>query len=587
MINTKNLCYGCMNEKVGDGKCPICGYQPDEKSDPSYLLPGFILDGRYIIGKIIEINGEGVTYLGFDTVGETTVNVREYFPAGLCRRTDNGVVSVVPGKDEEYNSGIISFIDLSKALFRLNDLPALFNVLDIRETNNTAYRITQALPCISLREFLLRNGGMLNWDQARPLFVPLISTISALHAEGIIHMGISPDTIMVGKDAKLRLSGFCIPAARTAKSPMTAQIFPGFAAIEQYGVVGRPGPWTDIYGYAATLYRTIVGNPPPEAIDRMNDDSMTIPARIARELPKSVLETIADALQILPEDRTGDITLMRKGLAVSAASRTQESGSVSSNREIGAGSKGADTKKKFGKYGIIALCLTLAVILVVIATVIIEINKNNSTSNGSTLGTMSISSNLPAQKSEYDNTKYYTVPNFVGLNYGSVAANVEYNGILKYSIKNKEYSDTVSYGCIISQSIAEGCEVQKETAIEFVVSLGKYTEKIPNVIGMDIKDAKIALYEDGFYNIEIGEIFDESKPLNTVIEVQPSSGSINRDEMITLYVNAYEAEEDEPDTSSTTSKNNSSKTSSTSSGNSSSQQTSLSTSHTGDESSND
>ncbi len=67
-----------MNEKLTEGKCPICGYSPDEPVNPAFLAPGTVLDGRYIIGKVLDNNGEGVTYLGYDAVTGTVVNVREF-----------------------------------------------------------------------------------------------------------------------------------------------------------------------------------------------------------------------------------------------------------------------------------------------------------------------------------------------------------------------------------------------------------------------------------------------------------------------------------------------------------------------------
>ena len=112
------------------------------------------------------------------------------------------------------------------------------------------------------------------------------------------------DCYVVEKDGKLRLTGFCISEERTARSNITAQLFPGFAAVEQYGVIGKQGSWTDVYGFAATLYRTLVGNPPQEASERVNEDNLTIPAKIMHELPQATLEMLANALQILPEDRT-------------------------------------------------------------------------------------------------------------------------------------------------------------------------------------------------------------------------------------------------------------------------------------------
>ena len=46
-------------------------------------------------------------------------------------------------------------------------------------------------------------------------------------------------------------------------------VAPGYAPIEQYYARGQEqGPWTDIYGLGATLYRAIAGVPPIDAIER-------------------------------------------------------------------------------------------------------------------------------------------------------------------------------------------------------------------------------------------------------------------------------------------------------------------------------
>ena len=175
MTTPNNFCYGCMNEKVIEGKCPICGYNPEEPTNPLFLKPGFMLDSRYLIGKATDSNGEGVTYIGYDTVTATTVNIREFLPLGLCERdVDEATVLMLSGSEYSFNDALSKFIELSRELFKLNELPALFDVLDVRETNNTAYRITRAVPGITLREFLMRNGGLLQWDQARSLFAPLV-----------------------------------------------------------------------------------------------------------------------------------------------------------------------------------------------------------------------------------------------------------------------------------------------------------------------------------------------------------------------------------------------------------------------------
>ena len=580
MLNPNNLCPGCMNEKVVDGKCPICGYNPDEPVNPSYIKPGTLLDGRYVIGKVIDQNGEGVTYLGYDTVTATIVNVREFFPAGLCERDMDGTTVIMSaGSEYSYNDAQTKFIELSRELFKLNELPALFDVLDVRESNNTAYRVTRAVPGISLREFLMRNGGVLKWDQARSLFAPLVSSIAALHNAGIIHRGISPDTLIVGKDGKLRLNGFCIPDCRTAKSALTSQLFPGFAAVEQYGETGTQGPWTDIYAFSATIYRTLVGNPPPEATKRLENDNMTIPAKIARETPKAVLETLACALQVLPDDRTQNIENMRRGLSVSSAQVPVSGPQVN----VGAAPSGQGNapqnqpkkpkkKKSTGKlYGLVAGIVTAFLLVIVIFFILwilgfFEGEDPSTTSSGSN-GLQSAISDIPsdeiASKNESAVINKMELVSFVGRQYTDASTDQNYKDIVKFKIISKEYSDDYLAGQIISQNPKQGEIIENGTTVEVVVSLGPQTLTMPDVRGNDFDQAVFALLKAGFsyYNIEQEPLKkeDPNSPPGVIIQTDPEPGMrIGYDTKITLIMNSFMGNQVDPPTGNTNSDNSSS-----------------------------
>ena len=564
MINPNNLCPGCMNEKVVDGKCPICGYNPEEPHNPAFLAPATLLDGRYVIGKIIDQNGEGVTYLGFDTVTAATVNVREFFPAGLCERdVDGQSVLMLSGNEFSYNDALTKFIELSRELFRLNELPALFDVLDVRESNNTAYRITRAIPGISLREFLMRNGGVLKWDQARSLFAPLISSISALHGAGIVHRGISPDTLIVGKDGKLRLNGFLIPDCRTAKSALTSQLFPGFAAVEQYGVAGTQGPRTDIYAFAATIYRTLVGNPPPEATERLQDDNMTIPAKIARETPKAVLETLANALQVLPDDRTQNIEAMRRGLSVSSAQVSAQGPQVNvvSTPATDTPSKREDApskpkkKKGAGKmYGLVAGIVTAFLLAIVIFFILWILGfiggDDQSDATSSDNGLNSVISNFGSAGDNSEDTKtsnpdvnQMELVNFIGRQYTDASTDQNYKDNVKFKITSKVYSEEYAAGQIINQNPKAGEIVENGTTVEVVVSLGPQIITMPKISNMTYEAAVLELLKAGFsyYNIaEPMRMEDENASPGVVIKSDPEEGMrVSLDTQVTLIINTY------------------------------------------------
>lgn len=116
---------------------------------------------------------------------------------------------------------------------------------------------------LSLEERLGQLGGRMSWDEARPLFMPLMSTLIAMHSAGICHYGLSPSNLVLAADGRLHMRGFSIQEARSASTDLKPRMIPGYSAPEQYGAGGEMGAWTDVYGLAAVIFRALTGNPPP------------------------------------------------------------------------------------------------------------------------------------------------------------------------------------------------------------------------------------------------------------------------------------------------------------------------------------
>ena len=88
MVNTDRLCMGCMNDNGGEKVCPICGFDSAEDNAAEFLSVGTWLNAnRYLVGRVIEESGDGVTYIGWDNDLNAVVNIKEYFPAGIAVRS--------------------------------------------------------------------------------------------------------------------------------------------------------------------------------------------------------------------------------------------------------------------------------------------------------------------------------------------------------------------------------------------------------------------------------------------------------------------------------------------------------------------
>ena len=593
MLNTDKLCPGCMNDNGGEKICSFCGYDAASRNDADKLSTRFWLAERYMVGKVLSESSEGVTYLGWDNIENVPVNIREYFPSGVAHRNEDLSVTMDVNHKFAFNEGLMAFMELNKKLMPL-ELPSLVEVLDVFEENGTAYAISASVAGITLASFLERNGGSLKWEQIRPLLLPLIDTVKGLHDERIIHGGISPETIIVGRDGKLRLTGISILSTRCAGGEIPAQVYSGYAAAEQYGVENLTiGAYTDVYGLSATLFRAIIGVVPPDAENRLINDSMEIPAHFADELPRQVLVAMANGLQVRPETRTTTVESFKNELVygetqenarkAAAAKRAQEAAAAKRAQEAAAARraqeqaqissrstpkpapapKAAPAPKKAekavnkntapkapkekgssGAKAAIISALCTALIIIIPLSIFAWINWDNMFGNGN--GTKTNNTAYTSSKNEDDDksdelTKLYRVPDFTGMYYADVIAEEDYDRF-EFVIVDKQFSDKVARGKICSQSVKENADVAKDTKIELVISLGPSEIELESVTGKTEKEAIETLLKQGFLyeNIVVEHQYNENKAAEKIIAQEPKAGGkVSADSRITIYVNDF------------------------------------------------
>lgn len=545
-MNTDRICPNCLHDNGGEKICKLCGYNSEtENNGNNALLARSVLKQRYIIGKKLFEDTEGITYLGLDASDGAAVNIKEYYPANLSKRFADRSVSIIKGKEFAFNECLIDFIELNKKLVGCQ-LPSIVPVKDVFEENNTAYSITNAFAGISLKSFLDKNGGSLKWEQARPLFLPLIDSVKGLHEMGILHCAISPESIFVGRDGKLRLTNITILKCRVPGGNMSQTLFSGYAAPEQYGVAGmKIGEYTDVYSLSATLFRVLIGDVPASADERLKNDTVSIPAKAAEELPRLVLVSLANGLKLNPEKRTVSIDKFKDELVYGeTASEEPSAKQEEHHREKSAPSEKEepDEKKSAVKYGLIAAGSTLLAALVVIGVVfaIKKVSKNKDNLNESqpslvTDFTPSVSSGTVSD------TLTYAAPNFIGETF--VEASEKENTHVKIEIKNKVYSDEYAKGKICEQSVKPGTKVTEDTVVYLTISLGSKEIAVANVIGSTKENAVIDLLRQGFLyeNIEILEKYDEDEKPGAVIDQSVKSGTkVSPETEISITVNTYE-----------------------------------------------
>ncbi len=184
----------------------------------------------------------------------------------------------------------------------------IVKALDFFEINNTAYIVMEYLEGVTLKQYLVENKRI-DAEDLVELLVPLIESLDEIHSQGLIHRDISPDNIMVLPDGRIKLMDFGAARDYTefGEKSLSIVLKPGYAPPEQYQTHGVQGPWTDIYALCATMYKCITGENPPDAIERVMDDSLKKISEFGIAIPPQEEEAIIKGMSVSAKDRYQDI----------------------------------------------------------------------------------------------------------------------------------------------------------------------------------------------------------------------------------------------------------------------------------------
>ena len=315
-------CLGCMEDFRGY-PCPKCGYDPKTAKNAEYALtPGTILAGKYLVGKVLGQGGFGITYIGWDIPLERKVAVKEYYPSGQVSRspgTRNLTWYTTEAAEQARRDGMQMFLKEARKMSRADGIPGVVRVLDLFQENGTAYIVMEFIEGVTLKA-KLQQTGPLPWEQVRELFLSVIQTMAQVHKAGLVHRDLSPDNIMLLPNGGVKILD--LGAAKDlsinsgASSMQVAKS--GFSPLEQYTQRGGSGPWTDVYSMAATIYYTLTGKLPSNAIDRMETDTLSWDFLVLNQLPTQARETLQKALAVTAKKRTQSMEELERGLFAEA-----------------------------------------------------------------------------------------------------------------------------------------------------------------------------------------------------------------------------------------------------------------------------
>lgn len=536
-----SLCMGCMRE-IGDHiKCPSCGFDNSKAQHSPYLPYGTILHGRYIIGSVIDTNGESSRYISFDKHTGDVVIVCEFLPMGLFER-ENGEtnLSVKFENDDIFRKLMSDFISYFRTIAELKDFSALIKIHNIFQENNTAYVIEENQDLIPFEEYIERSNGHLDWDIARPLFMPVISALEALHRRGLGHYAISPKNMYVTAFGKIKIAGFATANERKRGTPLKSQLYSGCAAPEQYSENFPIDSITEIYGISATLFYALTGNLPANAKERLKDSRLLMSTSTVKRLPPHVVTAIANGLQVKRENRITDFDDLRSQLSVShTAQAIQEEISRTANMNV----KKSDIKKAQGiSHRAISIIAAIVTILIVGALGIFFVMQNP-------FAGVFEDNNVEETQSATEEWTGETIPKYVGMSYEDAVKDAEKAGDINiYRDTDESYSDEFAEGVIMEQSPKEGSQLTAsgDISITVKVSKGLQMRELPKVKNKTVNVAAKALANQGFV-VDAEYQYSDTYAEGTVIDYRDyTKGDTLEDGSTVTIIVSKGVEETEP-----------------------------------------
>ena len=488
-----SLCMGCMQELNGSTVCPHCHFDNSEVQPSPFLPLGTELAGRYLTGVGLDTNGESTRYIAYEKQTGNVVIVTEFLPIGLFSR-DEGQTELKVNYDDRltFNKLRDEFVSYFRIVSDLKDLSALTNIVDIFQENNTVYVVEEKEDLIPFEEYIERSNGRLDWDIARPLFMPVISALEALHKRGIGHYAVAPKNLFITTSGKIRMSGYATENERKRGTALKSQLFSGAAAPEQYEENFPLDDITDIYGLCSTLFYALTGHLPKSALERLKDSRLLMSTSTVKSLPPHVVSALANGLQVQRENRITDFDELRSQLSVAHTAKAIQD-EISRTASMNITKEQARQKNGMSHASIVIISVAVTVLVLGIAGVFWLMQNPLA-------GVFSGNNDATAASTSSTEWTGAVVPNYVGMKYEDVVkAAAADDTVVVYRDYNDAYSDKYAEGVVMQQYPPAGSKVDQEDGItvSVTVSLGAQMRELPAIQGNKIDEAAQSLADAG------------------------------------------------------------------------------------------
>ena len=530
-MEATRLCPYCLQPLPGAAQsCPHCGKSFAGRNPGGTLPVGTVLAGRYTVGEMLSIDGEGILYRGAENLGRFRVTIKEYLPITLtAERTAESTLRPKTGSEVLFKTTRMDFADLYRSIQRITPANGLEAVLDVVEANNSVYAILENLGGTPLDQWLENHPGTIRPDDACAMLQPVFEGVAAMHKIGLVHRGICPENIRVMENDRCRLAGYATVGLRTAGSGLREQLYEGYSAPEQYSTAEFEGRYTDEYSLAAVFYRMVCGQAPVPAAQRMVADSNPRAKSVNGSLPLYVSQVLQLGLRLRPMERIQTVPQLYQ--ALSSKEYTAEL-TRTMKPETPVRTAQPEPERKEHLLSLKALLAGIVILLsiLILLTLWSVLSQHIHQPAASAAESEPASSEVMVPQN--------LVPNFIGMDYTQVQNNREYTSMYLFYV-TEEYSDTAPAGQIIQQEPSADTVLKAGETIRLVVSKGPQMAEMPNIIGFTQDGAVKELEARGLVASCFMVVNDGSYASGCVVRTSEEPGTkVEVGTVITVYIAA-------------------------------------------------
>ncbi|WP_371292811.1 PASTA domain-containing protein [Faecalibacterium sp.] len=530
-MEATRLCPYCLQPLPGAAQsCPHCGKSFAGRNPGGTLPVGTVLAGRYTVGEMLSIDGEGILYRGAENLGRFRVTIKEYLPITLtAERTAESTLRPKTGSEVLFKTTRMDFADLYRSIQRITPANGLEAVLDVVEANNSVYAILENLGGTPLDQWLENHPGTIRPDDACTMLQPVFEGVAAMHKIGLVHRGICPENIRVMENDRCRLAGYATVGLRTAGSGLHEQLYEGYSAPEQYSTAEFEGRYTDEYSLAAVFYRMVCGQAPVPAAQRMVADSNPRAKSVNGSLPLYVSQVLQLGLRLRPMERIQTVPQLYQ--ALSSKEYTAEL-TRTMKPETPVRTAQPEPERREHLLSLKALLAGIVILLsiLILLTLWSVLSQHIHQPAASAAESEPASSEVMVPQN--------LVPNFIGMDYTQVQNNREYTSMYLFYV-TEEYSDTAPAGQIIQQEPSADTVLKAGETIRLVVSKGPQMAEMPNIIGFTQDGAVKELEARGLVASCFMVVNDGSYASGCVVRTSEEPGTkVEVGTVITVYIAA-------------------------------------------------